>query len=84
MSQETRELVQESLAVFEKFDNDLAWVVAREEARWPRWSETTSEHDHCDVYVEDAAKNVLGEWKEVTGLLKVSFRLTISAPFGGR
>ncbi|GAA5961474.1 hypothetical protein JCM3765_003595 [Sporobolomyces pararoseus] len=71
MSEETRKFAREALTIFERFDDNLAWIVAREEAKWPRWLETTSENDHCDVYVEDAAKKLLGEWKEITELLKI-------------
>jgi len=66
------------LEVFGKFDLEFAELVAKEDAKWPRWIETTSDDDHVDVFVEDAARRKMGEWKEAIELLTVSFRFPLA------
>lgn len=65
-------MVATTLTVFESFDEDLAVVVAREEARWPRSLKSTTEADHHNVNVGDAAKVQRDEWRQVERLLKES------------
>jgi hypothetical protein len=78
MSDKTKQVVEETLEVFRKFDLEFAELVAKEDAKWPRWIETTSDDDHVDVFVEDAARRKIGEWKEVIELLTVSFRFPLA------
>jgi len=78
MSDKTKQVVEETLEVFKKFDLEFAELVAKEDAKWPRWIETTSDDDHVDVFVEDAATRKMGEWKEAIELLTVSFRFPLA------
>ncbi|GAA6024404.1 hypothetical protein JCM11491_003541 [Sporobolomyces phaffii] len=63
--------VVEALAELERFDEALAVVVAREAAKWPRWTRTTTETDHDAVWVGDEARETWKEWSEVVGWLKI-------------
>lgn len=71
MSDITRTRVEETLEVFQKFDEKLAVEVSWAYAKWDRWDKTTTEDDWFDISIGESAEKRWNEWEQVKKLLQV-------------